>query len=116
MDGNLFGTTFHWRGKYPTVEVNSLLVLVNTIRHESLFGSFQHSSSFFRKEISHKEIHTSFKFLVDLCIQEVKRNGLISHFHPGTNPFTTDQFTYFSDAKLIKTVHLFKISPKFQYV
>ena len=32
------------------------------------------------------------------------------------NPFTTDQFTYLSNAKLIKWVHLLKKSPKFQYV
>ena len=35
---------------------------------------------------------------------------------PGINPFTTDQFTYLSNAKLIKWVHLLKKSPKFQYV
>ena len=32
------------------------------------------------------------------------------------NPFTTDQFAYFANAKLIKWVHLLKKSPKFQYV
>ena len=32
------------------------------------------------------------------------------------NPFTSDQFTYLSNAKLIKWVYLLKKSPKFQYV
>ena len=32
------------------------------------------------------------------------------------NPFTTDQFTYLSNAKLIKWLHSLKKSPKFQYV
>ena len=39
-------------------------------------------------------------------------NVTVSEF----NPFTTDQFAYFANAKLIKWVHLLKKSPKFQYV
>ena len=44
------------------------------------------------------------------------RNIVGTVIYTQVNPFTTDQFTYLSNAKLIKWVHLLKKSPKFQYV